>query len=986
MKIVYIFFIACIFGYSGNTLAQNPYIHHYTTLDGLPSNTIYQMCQDSHKFLWFSSDAGVVKFDGSNFTCYRKKDGLSSNDVVRIKEDSKGRIWFFNYNATVNFFYNNKIYNGKNTPFLNSLFGMGFFLDFFTDSSQTINFYNWQKELFSLDTNNKVTKRLLFRNINYKLPLIGNNYDIIRISYLSKSLLDDLIIWTGTGIYKENILQGRITVLDTNLRCKGVFPAKNKTYYVNTYYDGIIKVTGNFRQEDIPFPGDSQKIRTILEDSEGFLWIASFDEGVYCLKNNKVVRHFNIKNAQGLLQDHEQNIWVSTESDGVYVINHDLLTQNHFDRTNFDNSSVNQLCEFPGSGIWCINTKATYLLKANVLYTMFIPSNLQPLNLLYLFRDNTLLLGTLSNRICTFKNIRLNVASKEITYSKRFIYIIPIKKIIDDRTGLITTLFDQGKIMFTNSSNPSFGYNYRINERINNAYYNANNELVINAKRNYLYRNHQLERYSELSRFNGTMISNHLVLNDSSELLNIDGDSLYLLKNHKFYNLTAAFDTPIDKQIKKILYKNSTLYVTTLKDIFVCYNPLKVILGHSVHIEPLKIRFNNVTDVVIYKDTLYIASDDGLTIIPESSLSKNIAVPPIPYLNSITVNDKLYSLPDYNLKLTGKNKIQLSFGCISYSSSSVIYSYMLAGAESKWTIGTGSGINLVYQNLRKGNYVFKLRFRKSNSEWSKPLELAITIKPTLVEYPAFWAVVILLAGGLIFLIIYLIRIGKRKREEVDHQLIVMEQKALQSMMNPHFIFNSLGSIQNFLLKNKGSEAVIYLSQFAQLIRQNLNAINTPMIFLEDEIDRLRNYFELEKKRLDYKFDYKIEINNKLEEDGIFIPSMIIQPIVENSIWHGIATLEQRGTIKISFSTYTSKSLKIVIEDNGIGMKKSMEYSDKTSQRQHLGMQIIKKRLELLSKKYKTETGIIYSECFPDHSNTGTKVELIMPFIYSINEI
>ena len=111
-------------------MAQNPYIRHYTTLDGLPTNTIYQMCQDSHKFLWFTSDAGVIKFDGSTFTSYRKKDGLSSNDVVRIKEDKQGRIWFFNYNATVNYFYQNKIYNDKNAPFLKLLVGKGYFLNF----------------------------------------------------------------------------------------------------------------------------------------------------------------------------------------------------------------------------------------------------------------------------------------------------------------------------------------------------------------------------------------------------------------------------------------------------------------------------------------------------------------------------------------------------------------------------------------------------------------------------------------------------------------------------------------------------------------------------------------------------------------------------------------------------------------------------------------------------------------------------------------
>jgi hypothetical protein len=547
-------------------------------------------------------------------------------------------------------------------------------------------------------------------------------------------------------------------------------------------------------------------------------------------------------------------------------------------------------------------------------------------------------------------------------------------------------IIDQNKIQFDNQLKPSLNASFnKISERVNNAYFNANNEFVVNAKRNYLYKNNKLEPYPELTRFDGSFISDHLVLDNSTELFNIDGDSLYILKNHKFYNLTDAFDTPFNSQINKIVYKDSTLYLATIKDIFVCHNPLKVLTGRSVHIGPLNISFNNINDIIIHDDTLYIASDDGLTVIAEASISKSIALPPIPYLNSITVNDKLYSLPEYKLKLTGKNKIQLSFGCISYSSSSVIYSYMLAGSENKWTIGTGSGINMVYQNLPKGNYVFKLRVRKSNSAWSKPIELAITIKPTFVEYPAFWAFVLIISAGIIFLIIHMIRIQKMKRVEVDHQMIVMEQKALQSMMNPHFIFNSLGSIQNFLLNNKGGEAVIYLSQFARLIRQNLNAINNPMINLEEEIDRLRNYIDLEKKRLENKFEYSIEIDSKLEDEGVYIPSMIIQPIAENSIWHGMASLDGMGIIKISFRAYNSKSLKVLIEDNGIGMKKSLEYSAKSSQQQHLGMQIIKKRLVLLSKKYRTETSIRYSECSPGQANPGTLVELILPFIYSLDD-
>lgn len=988
MKKISIVFIVFILGFGINTFAQNPYIRHYTTIDGLPTNTIYQIYQDSQKFIWFTSDAGVVKFDGSNFTSYRKKDGLSSNDVVRIKEDATGRIWLFNYNASANFIKNNTVYNEQNAPFLNSLKGKGFILDFFTDSDQTIHFYNWQGDVFSLDSNNQVLQQFLFKNLESIVPVDGHKSERGKVSYLNKSKSDEWVVWCGIGIYlqsKQNIRN--LKIIDSSLYCLSVFPAANQKYYVKTNNSEIIKISDTYKREEVKFPGDVSKIKTILEDSEGYLWIAAYDEGVYCLKDNSVIRHFNFKNALGLLQDHEKNIWVSTQSDGIYEINHDLLKQNHFDRTYFNSYGVNKLCDAPGIGVWCTNTKSAFLLRNETFYTLQVPKVIQPVNIVYMFKDYTLMLGSISQLLCTFENLTVNKASKQIDHSSRKIHPVFTKKIINDRTGNIAAMFDQNKIKFINRFKPAINLKYKqINERINNAYFNADNDFVVNAKQNYLYKNNKLQPYPLLSRFDGSIILDHLFLNDSAELFNIDGDSLYILKNNTFYNLTNAFETPVDKQINKMLFEGKTLYLATLRDIYVCNNPLEAVTGSTVNLEPLNISFNNINDILIIRDTLYIASDDGLTIIAEASIGKSISLPPIPYLRSITVNDVAFSMFDKDIKLTGKNNIKLSFGCISYSSSPLIYSYKLEGSENTWTVGTGNGINLVYQNLPKGNYVFKLRVRKSNSGWSEPLELPITIKPTLTQHPAFWAFIVLLISGIIFLIVTIIRIQKMKRVEVDHQLIVMEQKALQSMMNPHFIFNSLGSIQNYLLKNKGSEAVIYLSQFARLIRQNLNAINTPMIILEEEIDRLRNYIELEKKRLDNKFEYSIEIDSKFEEEGVFIPGMIIQPIAENAIWHGIATLENNGFIKISFHAYKPKSLKIIIEDNGIGMKRSSEYASKGSHHQRLGMQIIEKRLILLNKKYNTETGINYSECNTPYPNPGTRVELILPFIYSLDEI
>ena len=226
MRRLVFLFICFTLQFCSNTFAQNPFIRHYTTLNGLPTNTIYQIYQDSHKFLWFTSDAGVVKFDGTNFTSYRKKDGLSSNEVVRIKEDSKGRIWIFNYNGSVDYILNNMVYNGKNSAFLNSLQGTSFIVDFLTDFSQTVHFYNWQREVFSLDSNNRVSKNFLLKNVFGKFPFAFRNIENRKILYLSKDQPDELIIWSSAGIYKQQMYQeSRATIVDSTLNCRAVFPA-----------------------------------------------------------------------------------------------------------------------------------------------------------------------------------------------------------------------------------------------------------------------------------------------------------------------------------------------------------------------------------------------------------------------------------------------------------------------------------------------------------------------------------------------------------------------------------------------------------------------------------------------------------------------------------------------------------------------------------------------------------------------------------------
>jgi sensor histidine kinase YesM len=158
-----------------------------------------------------------------------------------------------------------------------------------------------------------------------------------------------------------------------------------------------------------------------------------------------------------------------------------------------------------------------------------------------------------------------------------------------------------------------------------------------------------------------------------------------------------------------------------------------------------------------------------------------------------------------------------------------------------------------------------------------------------------------------------------------------------------------------------------------------------MIGLDDEINRLNNYLELEQIRLENKFYYSIEVEDSLLKDNIVIPSMIIQPFAENSIWHGIASIQSNGFIKVKISYLSDKVLKIVLEDNGVGMDNSKDKSFKSKNHLHMGMQMTRKRLVLLSKKYEIDAHVEHYDLYPGTENRGTRIELYIPYSTSSSQ-
>jgi len=242
-----------------------------------------------------------------------------------------------------------------------------------------------------------------------------------------------------------------------------------------------------------------------------------------------------------------------------------------------------------------------------------------------------------------------------------------------------------------------------------------------------------------------------------------------------------------------------------------------------------------------------------------------------------------------------------------------------------------------------------------------------------------WFVTGLVVIILIIVFVYFMRIQKEKKKQLDlkQQLNIYMQKALIQQMNPHFFFNTLNSIQYYILKNDKVTSNKYLSMFARLMRTTLNNSQHETICLNDELEALRSYIELEQLRFVNKFEYRIEIDKDIDVNNIILPPFILQPYIENAIWHGLMQMEndKHGMLVLGFSKSGSRLL-CTIEDNGIGREKAEELSRNSGKHTSLGTRITETRIDLINQLYDSKLNVVFRDLYNDNGEgCGTRVEI-----------
>ena len=414
---------------------------------------------------------------------------------------------------------------------------------------------------------------------------------------------------------------------------------------------------------------------------------------------------------------------------------------------------------------------------------------------------------------------------------------------------------------------------------------------------------------------------------------------------------------------------DSILYASSPKGVGKFYFNSDGIVQVSHISESNGLHPSRVNDLQFFQGRIYIAQDNGLFSFDHGrNFEENIDFPVI--IDEVIAGDSVYAKPDNTLSFPyDVGTIQVNTKTIYFKDhENLSYQFRLFEKGETDPIWSASPNNaFIFSKLSPGIYTFQVRVRSINSEWSTPQTLVLRIRNVFWRTLWFIAIVSSLLLVAIYFIYKSISRSKKSRQLLLREKIESDLKALKAQINPHFLFNSINSIQSFFLEGDTVVAESYLIKYAKLIRTILNHSDSPTVLICEEIEAMKLYVELEKLRLSKPLDFEVSIDDTIDVYSEKIPSMIIQPVIENSIWHGIQPSNKDGHIHLKFKLQSDK-IYVIVEDNGVGFINGKSLNSKPH-----GIRLIKERIDLINKLEGIKSNFEISS-----NNSGVKVTFSYP--------
>lgn len=915
--------------------------------DGLSDNTVFRITQDKKDgYLWLGTDYGLSRFDGITFKKYFFDNGLSSQSILSMSAKANGSL--------ILGYYRDGLYQ--------------FSMDSLSPIS-TLSSGDSLSETLSVVIKSVLDgqERLLMSSQGRLILLEegkGRFADSFRVCY-------DLCSDHKGGIYISHELgishftKGQFVMYPlkqtTNLlQYKGndqlVFSQGSSVYLWNIGTQTPARLFSLSHKKDIS---------VLLYDSKDRLWCSTHDGGLYCYQSGKIDRKHHLVNdsttiVNNLYEDQEGNIWTATNSNGIFGIFTEEAVRTISDRLPF-----RSLLKTTEGDIYAGAQSALFKWSANAL-------SKHPLKLLHSQTVYDLAMDT---------NNQLLVASND-----------QLTKI--GPSGIASTPMINGSLSISEPFNNQIWIG-----TFHGLYRMAENSMVpkkvtgtggIRINQFFRYRD-SLWGISDIGLFNiddegnlselnllpnsGQLKIHDIVLAKDSALIIASTTGLYI-KNKKGETtrfttqdgLPANYCYTLEKDLQDRIWigtHSGLAFLDTLGKI----NGL----NHLRTLSQAKIRDLLFDD----EETLWLACETGLYTLNTSLLAPNIPKPIVLIDELIaTSHDLSYTVNPYEFHYQNQ-PLEISFHANSFKyGNGISYQYRLANQTEQWS--KTKARRVTYASLAPGEYTFEVRANhESSQDFSIPNSVSFYITPPFWMTTWFKALCLLTILSLSVLGSFLksrsLRKKRLRKAQVEERINQLKFQALSAMMSPHFVQNVLSSIILYAKDHTRKDAVGYIEEFSELIRLNLRHVQDSYIELDDEVSRLQLYLNIAKKRFNNRFDYQISIAEEIDPSDMMIPNMVVQPFVENALWHGILPLKTKGTLSISFKCLvgTSDFIEIMIVDNGIGINSSKEMAGQSGN--SLGIKTTTERIHLLNNN----NGLTITELVNDETGkvSGTKVQL-----------
>lgn len=914
---------------------QEPYSVKYSIEEGLPTLNVYNVLEDCKGYLWFATDVGVLKYDGYHFQHYNTDNGLADNEIFKIKEDHIGRLWFLSLNGKLSYFQDGIFFNSQNDSLVKQVSHNVMSIDFFEDENKTLHFLFMDGHTSSLSSKNMVTTQKFEKETRLnsfwrhdkktfiltesKISSINGNYNIPFETNLVGESAFRYVYQSPEAYYFsfKNIIF--VYRYGSKIEKFMTIPNANDIIFI-TIIDGRFWIgtrSGLFVQEgkELKQYFKTDQVSSVLKDRQGSYWVTTLTSGIKYLPNLQLTA-YQLKNNKTkintLEKDSLNQLWIGT-NEGVLVkpLEGEPI-KGYLEGLTEEESKVKRV--IPLGNSMAVFSKSIFLIQNDRIRKYNFNAN-------DLIRFNDLVIFAGSNDIGTITNDNFNkleyakpneikeLISQNRLLGKRSTVMQRVDKKIYIGTSTGLYFFENGKVTQTSV----------LNDELNTS--------ILDLK--YIEKNKEL--WIATNSKGVIVLSSDTIVRKYNTLKGLKSNTCYTLEPWEEKGMFVGSNKGIDFIPFKVSEEEIIPYGTLIN-----------------------MRNEKVNDLKMINETLFMATDTGLYSFNPEKIKENHYTPVLE-INEILVNgEKRITLDLLNYK---ENNLTVSFTGISPKDFGELqYEYKLNN-ETQWNSILGR--QLEFKKLNYGYYELQIRTKGRNGIYGNLANIHFTITPP------FWKTVPFYLGaglGLLVLMLWIVqryfkrmrtkyaRENKRLQTEqekaiLEKKMIELEQKALRLQMNPHFIFNTLNTIKGYYSGGEIKEANVYISRFSKLLRMILEN-DAHLVPLDKEIEMLDLYIQLIQLRYANTFDYHIIIDPNISTEEIGIPPLLLQPLVENAIIHGLAPLDRKGLLEISFQL-DGENLICCVKDNGVGFENSKK--EKADGYQSKALKITKDRVRFINQ-------------------------------------